>query len=134
MTPTENTRRLTKRTGSAFTLIEVLATLVLVGIVLPVVVDGILLVLATAGNAIDRTEAASLTQNLMSEIVASGDYQDVESSGRFGTHGPQYSWSAQWNEWDAPSVKQLTVTVRWQRRNRERDVTLSTLVYIGGDG
>ncbi len=134
MTAGRRTRRLTgesRRAGIAFTLIEVLATLVLVGIVLPVVVDGILLSLATAGYARDQSEAASLAQNLMSEIVVSGDYQDSESSGQFGTHGLEYRSSAQWNEWEDPRLMQLTVTVSWQRRSQERDVTLSTLVYSG---
>jgi len=121
--------RLAGARSSAFTLIEVLATMVLVGIVLPVAVDAILLATATAGYARDQVESASLAQNLMSEIIASGDYQDIESSGQFGTHRTECRWSAQWDEWDAPRLKQLTVTVTWQRRRRERGVALSTLVY-----
>ena len=134
MTRSLTARRLPRPPRSAFTLIEVLATLALVGIVLPVVVDGILLALATAGVAKDRAEAASLAQNVMAEIVAAGDYQDVADSGRLDPQGREYAWSAQWDEWDIASLKHLTVTVSWERRNRERSVALSTLVYVENGG
>ena len=131
MTKTHTTSRWGPATAGGFTLLEVLATLMLVGIVLPVVVDGILLSLATAGHARNQAEAASLAQNLMSEIVAGGNYQDAESSGQLAPHGAEYLWSAQWDEWDDPLLMQLTVTVSWERRGKQRGVTLSTLVYSG---
>ena len=133
MTEARRTHRSTEARDGAFTLIEVLATMALVGIVLPVVVDAVLLSMAGAGYARDQVEASSLAQNLMSEIVASGDFQDVESSDQFGIHGSECRWSALWDEWDGPRLKQLTVTVTWQRRGRDRDVALSTLVYAGSN-
>ena len=122
------------RNSGAFTLIEVLATLLLIGIVLPVAVDAILLSLATAVYAADRTEAASAAHTLMTDIIVGGEYEDAESTGRFGPRETEYQWSARWDEWNDPRLRRLTVTVTWQQRGRERDVTLSTLVYTRSGG
>ena len=50
------------RRQRAFTLVEVLATLVLVAIILPVAMKGISLAAATAGDAKRKMEAAALVQ------------------------------------------------------------------------
>ena len=81
-----------------------------------------------------QVRAVSLAQNIMTEMVAAADYQDIESTGRFEPIGPEYQWSAQWTEWEDPRLIQLTVTVSWQQRSEDRDVTLSTLVYNGRGG
>jgi len=110
----------------------VLATLVLASIVLPVVIDGVQLSLATASHAGQQVEAASLAQGKMAEIIATGDIYEAEMEGDFGEDLPQYAWVAQLNEWDEDGrLLQLDVTVVWVRRNTDRHVTLSTLVDIG---
>lgn len=117
--------------ASAFTIIEVLATLVLTAIVLPAVVAGISLSLATAGYARQRTEAAWLAQSKLAELVAAGELHDSQLSGDFGPDWPAYRWSAQVNQWEDDKLLQLDVSVSWTRRSRERSVTLTTLVYEG---
>jgi len=134
MTRYMKTAASSRRSGRGFSIIEVLATLVLVGLVLPVAVDGILLSLATAGYARNQARAMALAQNIMTEMVAAADYQDAQATGRFEPIGPEYEWTAQWNDWDDPRLMQLTVTVVWQQRSEQREVAVSTLAPSGRGG
>jgi type II secretory pathway pseudopilin PulG len=116
----------------AFTIVEVLATLTLAAIILPVAVHGILLCLATASNARQQAQAASLAQSKLAELVATGELYDAEMSGDFGEDLPEYTWAAQVNEWEEDSrLVQVDVAVLWTRRGQQRHVALSTLVYMG---
>jgi len=115
----------------AFTIVELLATLTLVCIVLPVAVHGILLCLDTAVHARHQAEAAALAQSLMAELVATGQWYDTELQGDFGDDRPEYRWVVQIGEWEDSRLSQLDVCVVWTRRGQDRSVTLSTLVYTG---
>ena len=120
------------RIRRAFTIVEVLATLTLAAIILPVAVRGILLCLATAGHARQQAQAASLAQTKLDELVATGDLYDVEMEGDFGEELPGFTWAAQVDEWEEdPRLVQVDVAVIWTRRGQQRHVTLSTLVYMG---
>jgi prepilin-type N-terminal cleavage/methylation domain-containing protein len=119
------------RRRQAFTLIEILATLVLVGIILPVAMGGISLALSTAGESRRQCEGAALAQTKMAEILASQDWNNASMTGDFGVDRPEYRWAAQVNDWDGTRVRQLDVQVLWTHLNRERSVTLSTLIYTG---
>ena len=124
-----NDRRTSRRGGprrSAFTIVELLATLTLVGIVLPVAVHGIVLCLATSAHA--KQLAA---QSKMAELVATGPWYDAELGGDFGEDWPDYRWLAQFHEWEDSRLSQLDVCVMWTRRSQDHDVTLSTLIYTG---
>ena len=62
-----------------FTLLEVLATLVLVGIILPAVMHGISLATIAAGEAKHKVEAVSLAQTKLAELTA--DFQTLNQPG-----------------------------------------------------
>ena len=114
---------------SGFTLIEVLATLMLVAIVLPVVMNGLSLCLATAGHARSQTEASSLAQTKLTELLMSTDLPHAALSGDFGSDWPGYRWTAQVAGWEGTTLRQVDVTVTWKQRGKERAVTLTTLMY-----
>ena len=119
------------RRRQAFTLVEVLATLALVAIILPVVMKGISLATATAGFAKQQMEAASLAETMLAELVASEALQDGTLSGDFGPEWPQYQWTAEVRDWEGATLQQMDVHVQWTARGQERSVTLTTLVYSG---
>ena len=134
----ENARRrhVRMRGGvSAFTLVEVLAALLLVAIVLPVVMQGISLATGAASSAKRRTQAASLAQSKLGELVATENWRTGVLSGRFdafdGDDAAQYGWRGDLTAWTEPYVKQLQVHVTWTAPGGEDSVTLSTLVYEG---
>jgi type II secretory pathway pseudopilin PulG len=126
----QNDRRRTRRAG-AFTLVEVLATMTFLAIVLPSIMQGLSLCLATAGNSRDVAAAASLAQAKLEELSALGELQASASTGDFGANWPSFHWKAVVTDWESDTLKELAVTVWWTRHGREREVTLTTLVYMG---
>jgi len=117
------------RVRAGFTLPEVLATLLLVAIVLPSVMQGISLATAAAGTARQRSEATALAESKLNELVATNQWQSGGLSGDFGEQWREYSWQAEVQSWVEPSARQLQVHVVWTARGRNYDVVLSTLVY-----
>jgi prepilin-type N-terminal cleavage/methylation domain-containing protein len=126
-----------------FTLIEGLAALVLVAIVLPVAMRAISLALTMGSETARRTEATALAESKLSELLATGAWEDGSLEGDF-TETPSgdsyqtgsqdrnatFRWSATSEDWLDQSVKELTVRVTWNARGTDREVVLTTLVYV----
>lgn len=108
--------RLARRTGG-FTLIEVLAALMLVAIVLPVAMRGVTVATAAASAARHRNEAAALAQSKMDELLASmqavQQQTNTNMSGDFGEDWPDYQWSAEMVTW-APNGMNMTTGLAGQ--------------------
>ena len=124
--------RPTRDARGGFTLVEALATLVLVAIILPVAMRGISLATAAAGHARRQVEAAALAEARLAELVSTGAWQDADLAGDFGDDYPGYAWTAAVTERKEATLRQLDVRVTWVARGAERSVTLSTLVYLEG--
>ena len=82
-----------------FTLVEVLVTLLLLGIVLPTIMRGVALASTVASDAHRRTEAAGLAQAKLAEIVADDLWESGNLSGDFSPDFPQYRWQASVQAW-----------------------------------
>jgi len=133
--------RTKSKSRRAFTLVEVLAAILIITIVLPTVMYGITLATQVAGVARHRAEATSLAQAKLNELLITGDWQTGSLNGDFTDIAPEYRWSATLGTWDGTSVtgdtvgtlnsdlQKLDVSVIWTTRGREYQVTLSTLVY-----
>ena len=115
-----------------FTLVEVLATLVLVAVILPVAMRGVSLCLAVVGDARHKVEAATLAEAKLAELVATDGWQDADLSGDFGDDWPDYAWSADVTERDETAVRQLDLRVAWHARGADRSINLTTLVRVSG--
>ena len=125
--------RTARRPARAFTLVEVLATMALMAIVLPVVTEGMGLCLNTGLIARRQSQASSLAQGKLAELLAAKQLQDTNLQGDFGADWPEYRWQATVSNYEA-TVRQISVTVRWTHRQRERSLTLTSLAYQGGGG
>lgn len=113
-----------------FTFIELLVTMVLIGIIMPVAMRGIGLCTQLGGQARREMEAASLAKTKLTELIVSGDWENGKQQGRFEENDwSGYAWSATVGNWTDSSVKLVEVTVSWQSRGRQRGVTVSTLMY-----
>jgi len=123
-----------RRRRRGLTLIEVLATIVLMGIVLPAAMQGISQCVRAASLARQKSEAAGLAEGKLNELIATGDWQFGVTSGDFGEAWPEYHWKAGTSEFTDPTLQQLSVQVYWTSRNEQRDVTLTTLVYESTSG
>lgn len=118
-----------RRRFGGFTFIELLATVVFLGIIMPVAMQSIGLCTRLGGQSRRRIEAVSLARTKLTELTCTGDWQSGGKSGDFGEDWPGYRWDAVVTSWTDSVVSQLDLTVTWQSQGRERSVTLSTLVY-----
>jgi prepilin-type N-terminal cleavage/methylation domain-containing protein len=114
-----------------FTLPEVLATLVLVGIALPAVMTGVTLSLHAADDARKRVEATALAEQKLAELTESdGNGGSVATSGDFGADHSGFSWSASTSNTDT-DLDEIRVRVSWNSRGRERGIELAGFAYTG---
>ena len=120
-----------QRPPRAFTLPEVLATLVLVGLVLPAVMKGISLALAASDDARRRVEAVGLAENKLAELAADAMVNSATGGGggEFGEEAPGYRWESSTASVET-DLLELNVRVAWTARGRERHVDLSTYAYV----
>lgn len=111
----------------AFTLVEILVTLVFMGVVLPAVVSA-LLIANRASVSADRSAVASqLAQNEMSELLVDNAWASSASSGDFGSDYPGYTWTFSQRDWPEGAMTELTVAVKFQVQGRDQSVKLVTL-------
>ena len=122
-------RRIRQKHRRGFTLLEVLATLMLMGIVLYPVLQGISFATAAAGEARHKVEAVSLAQSKLAELTA--EYQLLSEAGsKSGAFPdfPAYTWTSLIEMRDT-NLSQITVRVAWVARGQERHVELSSMIY-----
>ena len=124
--PHKTTRRRRRR---GFTFAELLATMVLIGIIMPVAMRTIALCTRMGGLSRKETEAACLARTKLTELTTSEDWQSSARAGDFGSDWLGYRWAADVTNWTDSIVSQVDVTVLWQSQGQERSVKLSTLVY-----
>ncbi len=109
----------------AFTLVEVLAVLVLVAIVLPIAMNGVVLSMQTASRARQLTEAGQLASNKLNELVLQKDASYFQGNGTFDEN-PEYHWESSYTE-RTTGVYELTVRVGYVAQGLEQWVAISTL-------
>jgi general secretion pathway protein I len=130
MTP-QTSRQPRSRRATGFTLIEVLAAVVLVGIVVPVAMEAISLSLRSASDAKRKVEAAMLAENKLSELTTNLVLQTPgATSGNFAPDWPDYHWDSAIVQRDV-DLSELQVRVLWNSRGADRVVSLSTFVFTG---
>ena len=112
-----------------FTLVEVLATLVLMGIIVPVAMQGISISLRAATHAKRTSEATILAETKLNDLVTTRTWSTVAANGDFGQDWPDYRWTCQSIARNDAAVTEVAVSVLWKERNSDRSVTVSTLVY-----
>jgi general secretion pathway protein I len=125
-------RRRSRQRG--FTLVEVLAALMLMAVVLPSIMRGIDAAGEAASASRRRTEAAGLAERKLNELVAGQSWQGGQMAGDFSPDAPDYQWQATVANWQldntSAGLQQLDVKVTWQFRNHPQSVTVSTLTYV----
>ncbi|MEM7625067.1 MAG: prepilin-type N-terminal cleavage/methylation domain-containing protein [Planctomycetota bacterium] len=116
-----------------FTLVEVLATLLLVGVVLPVIVR------ATGSSAQlgvwsqRSATAAALADAKLNELIITDDWANGDADGTFDieAYGPgvePFYWALTTEDWNATDFTELSLTVSWEDGRGERSVTLTTVI------
>jgi type II secretory pathway pseudopilin PulG len=118
----------TYRSNAGFTLAEILAAMVFMAIVLPVAFEG--MSIATRGSVASQRarEAAQLGDALLTELVATGDWQDGNQDGDFEPDHNGYSWRLTTQDWSEDVMRLLTLEVTFKVQGHDYSVRLSTLV------
>jgi type II secretion system protein I len=107
--------------------LEILVSLAILGLVLPVVLYAFSNSAHTRGVADARMTAAYLLRDKMSEIEATGVPEVGQESGEFEA-GTRYAWESTVADTDTEGLYDVVVTVRWMESGRER--AFSTRAYI----
>ena len=113
----------------AFTLIEVLAAVVLVGIILPAAVSGISMAVRVASNSAKIQRAAILAENRLAEIRLEENWTKSQQTGDFEEEGfEDFRWLMRAEDWTDPSLLEVSITVYWGEDIQRESIELTTLV------
>lgn len=118
---------------AGFTLVEILAALLLIGLILPVAMQGVSLASMLASDSSRKYEALDLAETKLAEILLQQDWQSGSGSGKFEDGYDRYRWEMDVSGWTMTGLKQVHLKVYWQQRNRQRNIILSTLVYADNE-
>lgn len=118
----------TRHLRSGFTLVEVLAALVLLAVLVPVVSQALGLSSRAAAISERSAIATELAQNKLEELVVSQSLATSQQSGDFGKENPGYRWELIQNTWAVYGMTELTIKVYFDVQGTTRDISLTTLV------
>ncbi len=113
---------------SAFTLVEVLAALLMMAIIIPVAMEG--MSVASRAGVLGQRKAAAMrvAERILNESIVQGDTQQSSSSGTLADGDTNYPWSMRTETWPEDSMLQLTVTVTFTVQGNPYEVSATTLV------
>ena len=113
---------------AAFTFVEILASLVFLGILMPVVVSALTFSNRTAVIAERRSIAVRLGENQLNELMLGDAWSSAASRGEFGPDWAGYRWELARADWEAGEMTELNLDVVFPVQGSEHTVRLSTLV------
>jgi len=120
-----------------FTLIEALATIVVLVVALPVIIDAFTTADKVAIRARQRAEATAIAQSEMEEVIAEQTWQNAPITGVEKRRELEYTWNASVQDWadastqstQVANVEELDVTVQWMFENQQQQILLSSIIY-----
>lgn len=114
------------RPARAFTLIEVLAALVIFSVAIAGFIRAMGESARIQGDLQTQQRALMLAQNVMEEMRFSGEFEEGTKDGVFSGEDAAYRWRSDIEPaLDLDGLLDVTVTISWND-GRERDLTLST--------
>jgi len=116
-----------KATEKAFTFAELLAAMVLVGVLLPVVTQGLLLANRAGAVAKEKTNAAQWAENYLNELVVTGEYLQVGSFGSVQVENRTYDWRLMTEDWGETTTLLIELNVQYKVQGRNYNVVMTTL-------
>lgn len=117
-----------KAEQAGFTLVEILAAMIIMAIVIPVIVEGIAIAGRAAVAAERKREAAQLADRVLTEAIVTGQWRDTNQEGSFEPDYPGFYWRLTTETWDEDVMRLVSVEVTFAVQGRESFVRLSTLV------
>jgi prepilin-type N-terminal cleavage/methylation domain-containing protein len=117
-----------QRRARAFTLVEVLASLLLMAIIIPVAMEG--MSVASRAGVLGQRKAAAMrvAERVLNELIVQGDTQNSTASGNALDGDANYPWTLRSETWSEDAMTHLTVTVTFTVQGNQYDVSASTLL------
>jgi prepilin-type N-terminal cleavage/methylation domain-containing protein len=118
---------LIRHSRRAFTLIEVLAALLLMAIVIPVAMQG--MSVASRAGLLGQRKAAAMrvAERMINELIVTGGMNQTSSSGTAVDGDTSYPWTMQSEPWTEDSMTHVTFKVTFSIQSNSYDVSASTL-------
>lgn len=111
----------------AFTLIEVLAALLLMAIVIPVAMHG----MSTASRAgilgQRKAAAARIAERMLNELIITDQMNQNAANGTVADGDFSYNWTMQSEPWSEDSMTHVTVKVTFSIQGTDYELAASTL-------
>ena len=124
--PTEALRRPSAR--RAFTLVEVLASLLLMAIVIPVAMEG--MSVASRIGVLGQRKAAAMrvAERLLNELMVEQQTEQSSASGTAVDGETTYPWIMHVENWPEDAMQQMSVTVTFTVQGNDYEVSVTTLL------
>ena len=109
-------------------MIEVLASLLLMAIIIPVAMHA--MTLATRAGVLGQRKAAAMrvADRVLNDLIATGQAMQASTSGTTAEGDATYAWTLESQTWPEDAMLQLTVRVTFAVQGANFDVSASTLV------
>jgi prepilin-type N-terminal cleavage/methylation domain-containing protein len=120
-------RRRPRRGLRGFTLVEVLAALLLMAIVVPVAMQG--MSIATRAGVMGQRKAAAMrvADRVLNELIVTREALQTSATGTATEGDATYAWTLESQTWTEDAMLQLTVTVTFSVQGNDYTVSASTL-------
>src|SRR5882672_4805431 len=120
------------RSESAFTLVEVLASLVFMAILIPVALEALSIATRAGEVAARKGEAALVAEKVLNENVVTTNWNKTVQSGSVRQGVREFRWTLHNDPWNQDlsqnAMRQLSVEVIYTAQGRDYSVRMSTLV------
>lgn len=121
-----------RRSQLGFTLAEVLAALLFMGIVIPVAIEALHIASLAGSVATRKGEAARVAQRILDESLVTTNWNQTYQTGTATEGQRQFTWTLHndpWNQDPSQNVmRQLSVEVEFTAQANKYSVRMSTLV------
>ena len=116
------------RKRAAFTLVEVLAALLMMAIIIPVAIEG--MSVASRVGMLGQRKAAAMrvAERVLNELLVETQIQQASSSGTAYEGDTAYPWVMRTENWPEDSMQQMTVTVSFPVQGALHEISVSTLL------
>ena len=121
-----------KRRTEAFTLAEVMASMVFMAILIPVALEGLSIASRAGEVAVRKSEAGLVAERVLNESVVTTNWLQSAQSGTVRQGTREYRWSLRNEPWNKDpylsTMRQLSVAVVFSVQGRDYTNRVSTLV------
>lgn len=120
------------RRHCGLTLVEVLASLLMMAIVIPVAMEG--MSIASRAGVLGQRKATAMrvAERVVNELLVENQLVQNSSSGTAFDGDTSYPWTMRTENWPEDAMQQLTVTVTFVVQGNPYEVSLTTLLPASG--